>query len=76
MGRVIKLYVPYNNIFRMLSHEPKWASTMFVTRHQPVCEMLTRKHVDNFIVRIERSNNVIIRNILSYDTPFRNNVAI
>ena len=36
--------------------------------------VLICKYVYNFIVRIERSNNIIIRNIVSYDTLFTSNV--
>ena len=54
----------------------KWyvMSPMFVTRHVPMCQMLKRKYVYNFIVRIERSNNVIIRYTVSYDAPFTSNI--
>ena len=39
-----------------------------------MCQMLIHKYVSNFIARIERSNSIIIRNMLSYDIPFTSNI--
>ena len=70
---ISKLYVGYNNIFLMI-HQGRSASTVFITGLASVPGVI-HKYVFNFIVRIERSNNinVSIRDIVSYDTPFTSN---
>ena len=39
-----------------------------------MCQVSIRKYVFNVIVRIDRSNIIIIRNIVSYGTPFMSNI--
>ena len=47
-----KLYVAYNNVFRLLCNEPRYcsASYMFVTLGLPTCKMLIRKKVYSFMM--------------------------
>ena len=72
-----KLYVAYNNIFRILCHEPKRcsASLMFVTRGLPTCQMLIRTYVYSFIRRIKATSNTLIKHMVTNsDTRFRSNI--
>lgn len=72
-----KLIVAYNNIFRVLTRQPKFcsASHMFVVRNLPTCTMLIRKHIYSFICRISIAVNVIINNIVhNSDIMFRSRI--
>ena len=62
---ITKLYVAYNNITRILFHEPKWcsASQMFVSRGLPTCQVVVRKSVHSFMRRIENTCNAYIQQI-------------
>ena len=62
---ITKLYVAYNNITRILFHEPKWcsASQMFVSRGLPTCQVIIRKSVYSFMRRIENTCNAFIQQI-------------
>ena len=64
-----KLYVAYNNVFRLLCHEPRYcsASYMFVTRGLPTCKMLIRKKLYSFMMCIAKSGNTILQSILNSD---------
>ena len=64
-----KLYVTYNNVFRLLCNEPRYcsASYMFVTRGLPTCKMLIRKKVYSFMMCIAKSSNTILQSILNSD---------
>ena len=64
-----KLYVAYNNVFRLLCNEPMYcsASYMFVTRGLPTCKMLIRKKVYSFMMCIAKSSNTILQSILNSD---------
>ena len=64
-----KLYVAYNNVFRLLCHEPRYcsASYMFVTRGLPTCKMLIRKKLYSFMTCIAKSGNTILQSILNSD---------
>ena len=57
---ISKLYVAYNNIFRILCHEPKWcrpsASLMFVSCGVKTCLMIIRNYVFKFIIRTQESD--------------------
>ena len=62
-----KLYVAYNNVFRLLCNEPRYccASYMFVTRGLPTCKMLIRIFFYSFMMRIAKSRNTILQSILN-----------
>ena len=68
-----KLYVAYNNVFRLLCNEPRYctASYMFVTRGLPTCKMLIRKKVYSFMMCIAKSSNTILQSILNSDAVYR-----
>ena len=67
-----KLYVAYNNVFRLLCHEPRYcsASYMFVTRGLPTCKMLIRKKLYSFMMCIAKSGNTILQSILNSDALY------
>ena len=67
-----KLYVSYNNVFRLLCNEPMYcsASYMFVTRGLPTCKMLIRKKVYSFMMCIAKSSNTILQSILNSDALY------
>ena len=67
-----KLYVAYNNVFRLLCNEPRYcsASYMFVTRGLPTCKMLIRKKVYSFKICIAKSSNTILQSILDSDALY------
>ena len=59
-----KLHVAYNNIFRMICDEPKRCSAMFFLPDvASVPDVNPQILILNGIARIQRYNNVIIRNI-------------
>ena len=66
-----KLYVVYNNVFRLLCHEPRYCSassiSMFVTRGLPTCNMLIRIFFYSFMMCIAKSGNTILQSILNSD---------
>ena len=61
-GAYNKLRIAYNNVFRILMHEPKFcsASHMFVCRNVPTCQMIFRRYMFSFISRIKLSLNSIV----------------
>ena len=61
-GAYNKLRIAYNNVFRILMHEPKFcsASHMFVCRNLPTCQMIFRRYMFSFISRIKLSLNSIV----------------
>ena len=67
-----KVYVAYNNVFRLLCNEPRYCSVsyMFVTRGLPTCKMLIRKKVYSFIMCIAKSSNTILQSILNSDALY------
>ena len=67
-----KLYVAYNNVFRLLCNEPRYcsASYMFVTRGLPTCKMLIRKKVYSFMMCIAKSSYTILQSILNSDALY------
>ncbi len=58
-----KLKVAYNDIMRMLLRLPRWhsASEIFVNVKVPTCQALVRNLIFKFMVRLEKSTNLIIR---------------
>lgn len=60
----------------MICHKHKWCtdSTMIVSKWAPTHNMLINKCVYNFIVWIENSNNVIIRNLANSDTNYTSKI--
>ena len=61
-----KLYVAYNNVFRLLCNEPRYYSDsyVFVTRGLPTCKMLIRKKLYSCMMCIAKSGNTILQSIL------------
>ena len=72
-----KLYVAYNNVVRLLCHEPWYcsASYMFVTRGLPTCKTLIRKTLSSFMMCIAKSGNTILQSILNSDALYVTNVS-
>ena len=71
-----KVYVAYNNVFRILCRENKWcsASFMFVSRKTPTCKEVVRSLVYKFMQRIVKSENVILKSICSSDVYFHSSI--
>ena len=67
-----KLYVAYNNVYRMMHRLPPWcsASQMFVGDRVPNCQAVIRNLVFRFITRLDKSYNTIVRDILSSDSKW------
>ncbi len=62
-----KLKVAYNDIMRMLLRLPRWhsASEIFVNINVPTCQALVTNVIFKFMVRLEKSTNLIIRGLVA-----------
>ena len=71
-----KLYIAYNNVFRMLHRLPRdcSASAMFVNSHVKNCSAIIRNLVYRFIRRLELSENGIILSVLNSDLRWQSRI--
>ena len=71
-----KLYVPYNNAFRMLFMLPRdcSASGMFAVHNVMSCPALVRKFVFGFYKRVKASQNSIVQAICAYDIWWKSSI--
>ena len=67
VASIRKLYVAYNNIFRMLFGLPRdcSASNMFVQNGVNNCPAIIRNLVFKFMLRVDKSDNLIICSVLN-----------
>ena len=71
-----KLYIAYNNVFRILCREPKWcsASLMFVSRRTPTCREVIRNLIYKFMLRLKKSDNLLLKSICGSDIYFKSSI--
>ena len=71
------MHVAYNNVFRLLFGLDRRcsASEMFALRRVDSCQSILRKAMYSFVVRIKKSQNGIIRNILESDLIFQSGLS-
>ena len=64
-----KLYVAYNNVFRLLLRQLKYcnASTMFVENRVPNSKAVIRNSVNKFMLRLDASYNKLVIAIVNSD---------
>ena len=73
-----KLYVAYNNAFRMLLNLPRdcSASGMFVNNNVNTCPAVIRNLVYRFMNRIEVSGNYIVKSVLTSDMRWQSRIRL
>ena len=71
-----KLYVAYNNAFRMLLKMPRdcSASGMFAENNVPSCQAVIRNLIFRFMTRLDSSSNTVIRAILDSDIMYNSRI--
>ena len=73
-----KLYVAYNNAFRMFMNLPKRcsASGMLAINNVSSCQAIIRNLVFKFMNRVDRSENVILQSVLSSDIRWQSRIRL
>lgn len=73
-----KLYVAYNNAFRLLMNLPRGcsASGMFATNNVSSCQAIIRNLVFRFRSRVDSSENTIIKSVLSSDIKWQSRIRL
>ena len=71
------MHVAYNNVFRLLFDLDRRcsASEMFALRRVDSCQSILRKAMYSFVVRLKKSQNGIIRNLLESDLIFQSGLS-
>ena len=73
-----KLYVAYNNAFRMMHHLPTYcsASEMFTVNRVPNCAAVIRNLTFTFMSRLRLSNNALVCSIIDSDLKFQSRIRL
>ena len=73
-----KLYVAYNNAFRMMHHLPTYcsASEMFTVNRVPNCDAVIRNLTFRFMSRLSLSNNALVCSIIDSDIKFQSRTRL
>ena len=73
-----KLHVAYNNAFRMLMNLPRGcsASGMFAMNNVSSCQAIIRNLVFRFKNRVDSSENLIIKSVLSSDIRWQSRIRL
>lgn len=75
-GSINKLYVAYNNVFRMMHKLPRdcSASGMFVNSQVNNCPAVLRNLTFRFMSRLDASTNMLIQSILHSDLKWKSRI--
>ena len=78
MLSIKKLYVAYNNAFRMLFLKPRdcSASGMFAENNIPSCQAIIRNLVYRFMCRLEDSDSHIVKSVLNSDIKWHSRIRL
>ena len=73
-----KLYVAYNNAFRMMHHLPTYssASEMFTVNRVPNCSAVIRNLTFKFMSRLGLSSNALVCSIIDSDLKFVSRIRL
>ena len=73
-----KLYVAYNNAFRMMHHLPTYcsASEMFTVNRVPNCAAVIRNLTFKFMSRLGLSSNALVCSIIDSDLKFVSRIKL
>ena len=73
-----KLYVAYNNAFRMMHHLPTYcsASEMFTVNRVPNCAAVIRNLTFKFMSRLGLSSNALVCSIIDSDLKFVSRIRL
>ena len=73
-----KLYVAYNNAFRMMHHLPTYcsASEMFTVNRVPNCAAVIRNLTFKFMSRMGLSSNALVCSIIDSDLKFVSRIRL
>ena len=73
-----KLYVAYNNAFRMMRHLPTYCSTseMFTVNRVPNCAAVIRNLTFKFMSRLGLSSNALVCSIIDSDLKFVSRIRL
>ena len=73
-----KLYVAYNNAFRMMHHLPTYcsASEMFTVNRVPNCAAVIRNLTYRFMLRLSLSSNAMVCSIIDSDLKFQSRIGL
>ena len=74
----IKLYVAYNNAFRMMHHLPTYcsASEMFTVNRVHNCAAVIRNLTFKFMSRLGLSSNALVCSIIDSDLKFVSRIRL
>ena len=71
-----KLYVAYNNAFRMMHHLPTYCSEMFTVNRVPNCAAIIRNLTFKFMSRLGLSSNAVVCSIIDSDLKFVSRIRL